>query len=164
MGCHALLQEVLLAQRLNQGPLHCRHILSSLSHRGAHMSSSSSIKDSKREEGNTFWSRTRLPTPAPECGGTSGSPQGTLDACVLIKPQRHHEVGALVYPMLLMFSCSVVSNSFVTLRAEAHKAALSLGFPRQEYWTGLPFLSRGDLSDPGIEPASPAFTGGFFNH
>ena len=35
-------------------------------------------------------------------------------------------------------------------------APLSLGFPRQEYWSGLPFPSPGDLPDPGIEPKSPA--------
>ena len=31
-----------------------------------------------------------------------------------------------------------------------------MGFPRQEYWSGLPFPSPGDLADPGIEPTSPA--------
>jgi len=39
---------------------------------------------------------------------------------------------------------------------------LSMGFPRQEYWSRLPFASPGDLPDPGIEPMSPAFAGGFF--
>ena len=39
---------------------------------------------------------------------------------------------------------------------------LSMGFPRQEYWSGLPFPSPEDLSDPGIEPTSPALAGGFF--
>ena len=33
---------------------------------------------------------------------------------------------------------------------------LSMGFPRQEYWSGLPFPSPGDLPNPGIEPGSPA--------
>ena len=37
-----------------------------------------------------------------------------------------------------------------------------MGFPRQEYWSGLPFHSPGDLPDSGIEPASPALAGGFF--
>ena len=37
-----------------------------------------------------------------------------------------------------------------------------MGFPRQEYWNGLPFLSPRDLPDPGIEPGSPALAGGFF--
>ena len=44
----------------------------------------------------------------------------------------------------------------------AHQVPLSMGFPRQEYWRGLPFPSPGDLSHPWIEPASPALTGGFF--
>ena len=36
------------------------------------------------------------------------------------------------------------------------QASLSMGFSRQEYWSGLPFPSPGDLPDPGIEPRSPA--------
>ena len=35
-----------------------------------------------------------------------------------------------------------------------HQAVLSMGFSRQEYWTGLPFPSPGDLPDPGMEPMS----------
>ena len=38
----------------------------------------------------------------------------------------------------------------------ACQASLSMGFPRQENWSGLPFLSPGDLPNPGIEPRSPA--------
>ena len=37
-----------------------------------------------------------------------------------------------------------------------YEVPLSMGFSRQEYWGGLPFLSPGDLLDPGIEPGSPA--------
>ena len=44
----------------------------------------------------------------------------------------------------------------------AHQAPLSMEFPRQAYWSGLPFPSPGDLPDTGVEPASPALTGGFF--
>ena len=44
----------------------------------------------------------------------------------------------------------------------AHQASLSMGFPKQEYWRGLPFPSLGDLPYPGIELASPALAGGFF--
>ena len=50
-------------------------------------------------------------------------------------------------------SCWVVSSS-VTLWTVAHQAPLSMGFPRQEYCSGLPFLSPEDLPDSGIEPAS----------
>ena len=38
----------------------------------------------------------------------------------------------------------------------AHQAPLSMGFFRQEYWSGLPFLSPGDLPNPRIKPRSPA--------
>ena len=46
-----------------------------------------------------------------------------------------------------------------TLRCQA---PLSVAFYRQEYWGGLPFPSPGDLSNPGIETASPALTGSIF--
>ena len=49
---------------------------------------------------------------------------------------------------------------FVTPWTEAHQTPLSMEFSRQEYWSGLPFPSPGDLSDPGIKPKSP--TGTFF--
>ena len=39
----------------------------------------------------------------------------------------------------------------------AHQALLSTGFPRQEYWSGLPFPSPGDLPNPGIDPGSLAW-------
>ena len=51
---------------------------------------------------------------------------------------------------------------FVNPWAVAHQAPLSMGFPRQEYWSGLPFPSPGDLPDPGIEQASPALAGKLF--
>ena len=45
---------------------------------------------------------------------------------------------------------------FVTLWTVGHQALPSMGFPRQEYWSGLPFPSPGDIPDPGIKPRSPA--------
>ena len=44
----------------------------------------------------------------------------------------------------------------------ARQAPLSIAFPRQEYWSGLPFLSPGDLPNPEMELASPALAGRFF--
>ena len=44
---------------------------------------------------------------------------------------------------------------FVTLWTVAHQAPLSMEFSRQEYWSGLPCPSLGDLPDPGMEPRSP---------
>ena len=46
--------------------------------------------------------------------------------------------------------------TLVTPRNVACQVPLSMGFSRQEYWSGLPFPSPGDLPDPGIEPRSPA--------
>ena len=53
----------------------------------------------------------------------------------------------------------LVAKSCLTLATPwtvACQAPLSMGFSRQEYWSGLPFLSPGDLPDPGIKPGSPA--------
>ena len=55
-----------------------------------------------------------------------------------------------------------MSDSFATPQTVARQAPLSVGFCRQEYWSGLPFPSPGDLPDSGIEPASPALAGRFF--
>ena len=52
---------------------------------------------------------------------------------------------------------------FATPWTVACQASLSMGFPRQEYWSGLPFPPPGDLPDPGIEPVSPALVGKFFS-
>ena len=58
-----------------------------------------------------------------------------------------------------------MSNSLVALRTVAQQIPLPMGFPMQEYWSGLPFPFPGDLLDPGIElvyPVSPELAGGFF--
>ena len=54
--------------------------------------------------------------------------------------------------------CSPLSRVqvFVTPWSVAHQASLSMGFSRQEHWSGLPFPSPGYLPDPDIEPRSPA--------
>ena len=46
--------------------------------------------------------------------------------------------------------------TLATPRTEKPGRLQSMGFSRQEYWSGLPFPSLGDLPDPGIEPGSPA--------
>ena len=48
---------------------------------------------------------------------------------------------------------------FATPWTVTHQASLSTGFPRQEYWSGLPFPPPGDPPDPGIELQSPALAG-----
>ena len=63
--------------------------------------------------------------------------------------------------------CYLVTQSYATPLQPlglylACQAPLSIGFSRQEYWSGLPFPSPGDLPDPGFEPMSPALLGGFF--
>ena len=56
---------------------------------------------------------------------------------------------------MLLFSHSVES-AFVTPCTIAHQNPLSVGFPRQEYWSGSPFPSPGVFPDPEIENTSPA--------
>ena len=64
--------------------------------------------------------------------------------------------------ILSHFSCDQL---FAALLTVAHQGPLSMGFFRQEYWSGLPWPPPGHLFDPGMEPSfltSPALTGGFF--
>ena len=58
--------------------------------------------------------------------------------------------------------CSVVSYTFATPWTIACQVPLSMGFPRQQFWSGLPFPSPGDLRNLGIKPASPAWAAAFF--
>ena len=61
-----------------------------------------------------------------------------------------------------MLSCVQLSETPWT---ETHQAPVSMGFPREEDWSGLLFPPTGNLSDPGIKPGSlafPALAGGFF--
>ena len=59
---------------------------------------------------------------------------------------------------LVAESCPPLSTPWTV----AHHAPLSMGFSRQEHWSGLPFPSPGDLPDPGIEPMSPALQANSF--
>ena len=59
--------------------------------------------------------------------------------------------------VLLLQSCL-----FVTPWTVAHQTPLSMGLPRQEYWSGLPFPSAGDPPDSGIKHESLVLTGRFF--
>ena len=61
----------------------------------------------------------------------------------------------------MLYCHLVVSDSFVTPWTVAPQAPLSMGFPRQEYWSGLPLPSPGDFPNPVIKPATPVLTGGF---
>ena len=73
--------------------------------------------------------------------------------------KKKTESGSTSFTILLMLSHVQL---FATSWAVASQVPLSMGFSRQEYWSGLPFHSPGNLPEPGIEPASPALAGWFF--
>ena len=86
-------------------------------------------------------------------------------ALLLLRERERESVCVCVCVYVHALNCSVVPDSFVTPWTVARQTPLSMGFLRQEYWSGLPFPSPGDLPHPGIEPASPvspALAGGFF--
>ena len=80
-------------------------------------------------------------------GGLGSIPGQESSTCHLVKPENKPHI---VPTQNCMLSHSVVSNSL-----QPH-APLSMGFPRQEYWSEVPIPSPGHLSNPGIEPWSPA--------
>ena len=60
------------------------------------------------------------------------------------------------YPLSVVFSHFSLVQLLATPWTVAHQAPLPMGFSRQDYWSGLPFPSPGDLPDPGIKPKSPS--------
>ena len=66
--------------------------------------------------------------------------------------------------MMLEFCAQLLSlvQFLETPETIAHQAPLYMGFSRQEYWSGLPYPSPGDLPDPRIEPMFPALLDRFF--
>ena len=75
----------------------------------------------------------------------------------------HNKTNSRLWLFFLLFSYEVVSDSSAIPQTVVCQAPLSMGFSRQEYWSGLPFPSPGDLPNPGTEPTSPALPGGFSN-
>ena len=67
-----------------------------------------------------------------------------------------------IYGVVCVCVCLSCVQLFVTLWTVALQALLSMGFPRQEYWSGLPFPPPGDLPYLEIKPMSPALVGRFF--
>ena len=62
----------------------------------------------------------------------------------------------LTYELTFKHESESIIQLFATPWTVVHQAPLSMGFSRQEYWSGLPFPSPGDLPNPGIKPRSPA--------
>ena len=66
------------------------------------------------------------------------------------------ELGFYLLDLLTLSSIPLtLSSAFLNPWTVAHQVPLSIGFSREESWSGLPFPSSGDLPDPGIEPGSP---------
>ena len=73
-----------------------------------------------------------------------------------------YALAQILYTCVCILSHSTRVQLFVTTWTVVLQAPLSMGFSRQEYWSGLPLPSPGDLPNPGIKPVSPALACGFF--
>ena len=83
----------------------------------------------------------------------------SLTLCSVCSVFTREQINSLASLLLSPFSRVRLC---ATPQTAAHQAPPSLGFSRQEYWSGLPFPSPRDLPDPGIKSTSPALTGRFF--
>ena len=101
----------------------------------------------------TKWDKTACSLPSPQ----SAVP------CIhqLLNKHVSQKRMSWLLPVLMCVSSLSRVRLSVTPWTVALQAPLSVGFSRQEYWSGLPFPLAGDLPDPGIESASPALAGGF---
>ena len=102
-----------------------------------------------------------------------GGHLGCVHVLAIIKSAATMNTGIHASLSIMVFSGFIPSSGIVgscmhecaTLWTVAHRAPLSMGFPRQEYWSALPCHPPGDLPDPGIKPASLtslALAGRFF--
>ena len=80
----------------------------------------------------------------------------------VISPSIFHECTMKFLRVYKTCVCSVMSDLFVISWTVAHQALLSMGFPRKEYWSGLPFPPPGDHPNPGVEHTSLALASRFF--
>ena len=93
-------------------------------------------------------------------------PKGGQDKKRQLSWTPRRPVNGIFVFLALVINCahSVMFDSFATPWTVAHQVPLSLGFFRQEYWSGLLVPFPRDLPDPGIKPASPALAVRFFIH
>ena len=115
-----------------------------------------------------YWSGLPFPSPGylPNSGIKSRSPalqENSLHSEPPGKPSPNRREGTCSTIRRVRYSGMKVKvkslgrvRLFVTPWTVIYQASLSMGISRQEYWSGLPFLSAGDLPDPWIEPKSPA--------
>ena len=73
-----------------------------------------------------------------------------------------HSIGDVTQTSHLLSLSSPSAFNFPTIRIFSNELSVHMGFPGQEYCSGLPFPSPGDLPNPGIKPTSLALAGGFF--
>ena len=126
----SLLQGIFPTQGSNPGLLHCRRILYQLSHKG-----SPRILE---------W----VPYPFSRGSSCPRNHWGLLNCMQILYQLSYQGVSEWVKSLSRV-------QLFATPWSVAHQAPPSMGFSRQEYWSGLPFPSPGDLPNPGIEPRSP---------
>ena len=85
--------------------------------------------------------------------------------CVYLSVLKHYEHGT--WHTVIDFLLLVLAQSHPALCDPMNYSlpgSPTMGFSRQEHWSGLPFPSPEELADPGIEPMSSAMAGGFFYH
>ena len=137
VGCHALLQGIFPTQGLNPGLLHCRWICYHLS-----------LQGKPKNTGVSSLSLLQGIFPTQELNQALRHGRWILNQMSYqgnpfqsIERKKERDVAQLCPTLCDPMGCI--------------QAPLSVEFSRQEYWSGLPFPSPGDLPDPGIEPGSP---------
>ena len=151
VGCHFLLQGIFLTQGLKPHLLLWQADSLPLHHLGRLLTSHAAAAKSLQS----------CPT---LCDPIDGSPPGSPVPGIF--QARTLEWVAISFSNAWKWKVKVKSLSRVRLFATpwtaAHQAPPSMVFARQEYWSGLPLPSPGDLPDPGIETTPPALAGRFF--
>ena len=163
VGCHSLLQGIFPTQGLNLGLLPCRQILYHLSHQGSPLQiPNPSLIMRRKHQTNPdlgkFYNKSDLESlklsrsskikNIKQTVTAKGGSRRNDDSVQCVKLDRVLEQKKDIRLKL--------GQLFATPWTAACQAPLSMGFSRQQYWSGLPFPSPGDLPNPGIKPRSTA--------
>ena len=138
VGSLSLLQGIFPTQGSNQGLLCCRWILYQLSYQGSPLMHQIPYLN--------------LPSDTVWISFPNGLPLNESSFCIYFCTLTYSQY------IQILHACSVISvmSNSGTLWTVARQAPLSMGFSRQEYWSGLPCSPPGNLPDPRIEPGPPA--------
>ena len=155
VGSLSLLQGIFLTQESDQDILHCRHIFHQLSYQGSPKISILCDPMDYTVHGILYNTRVVSHSLLQGIFSAQGSNPG-LPHCRQILYQLSNQEAQKKFYIVVNGEIAQLCPTLCDLMDYSPPGSSAMEFPRQEYWSGRPFPSLGDLPNPGIEPGSPS--------